>query len=198
MSDRKQEGALLSETSAVPPRIMPSEIGKTALWPVVVGILGILLAVLATIGGATELLAEYVPGMEGLKDETTRQFENSLRWQSGFLSVVEVILQVALIVVLWFAAVGVLTRRRWGVTAARIYAIGGLVYLLATVAALFANWGAFQEFMDEASAGVATPLPIKGVMMFAMVIGFLWQLIICVGILAWFGSGRARREWANW
>ena len=199
MSNEEHARALIEDQAPVPPRITPSgSTVNTAAWPIVVGIIGILLATLATLGGGYELLADYVPGLAWLKDEPTRRYEGAIRERVGLLAVVEVILQLGLVVVLWFAGIGVLIRRRWGVTAARIYAIGLMAYLLLTTGILFGNWSSLVGFVDESNLGVPGSVPVKGIMIFSIVLGLLWQLVIGVGILAWFGSGRARREWMNW
>ncbi|MCH2162371.1 MAG: hypothetical protein MK085_10925 [Phycisphaerales bacterium] len=197
MTTEEEPGAFIKTESPVPPRVRPNTPKKKAVWPVVLGIVAILFAVFGTLGVLWQLLAEFLPFLQGMQDETSVRLQEIMKGH-GVLYVCSQVMQYSLLAALWVMGIGMVRRRPWGVTAGRIYGWGTLLAMLIGIAVFAMAYPEFSKVIDEGLGGVPAGIPIQTITLVFSILGFLWQLMIGVGLIAWLGSQRVRGEWMTW
>lgn len=191
------------------PPIVAGEVSAAAsatTWPMVIGIISIVLGVLATLNTiwsvTWSLLGPYIADWFGLG--TNPQFAAS--FQSAKDNAVWVVLSglvsLALAVLITIGGIGLTKRRRAGVAWSRRWAIAKIVYaLLATALGLFMSVGQIEDAKQQVVTQGA-PAFVSGIISIGMYVGFaamlLWYALYPTIILVWFGRPSIKSAIAKW
>jgi hypothetical protein len=157
-------------------------------WPMVFGVIGIILAVLHLIGGAAALLITVIaPRLSdadpnAIGGQTTGA--NALELIPPAVLIPQHVAGVVLAGVLLAASVWLLQRRRRGVRWLRTYSIASIAVTLASTAINL-------PFLTD-------NLSLGGIEIWGMVVGLVWALIFPVIALWWTGKSRIKSDVETW
>ncbi len=188
-----------------PPLAPPTEPGhrgpvapRTAAWPTVLGILGIMLGALGAVvyllnAVLMAFFAPWLAGLGGQGDEaTTAGLAASAPLQAGLAAV-----QTAVSLLLLAAGIGLLRRRPGAAPLARAWAV---VKIVVTVAAAVVAV-AVQRQQFEAEANQAGGMPgafFTGIIVATFLFTILWGWALPVFMLIWLRLRGSREEIARW
>lgn len=187
-----------------PPILPPAAVlgaGSAAqsTWPTAIGILGIVLGALGSLGGAWGLAPFIMKRMFDLMPKEAAVVKDAIEQSQAWLiasSLVMLILSVLLLVI----GIGVLHRRRRIVRLVFIWAVMMILYIPVTAAFQYRMQQSQFEVMAQQS-GNAPPMPsgvpmIIGVFSCANTLVLGWALPVF--LLIWFRRSRIRAEWMGW
>jgi hypothetical protein len=176
-----------------PPIERPAAV-RQAVWPMVLGVLAMIVAGVDTLGYVFGVLALVVM-MSTSAGFDLSQLAGPAYADHPWLSGGIILFDLAMLVLLYVAAIGLMRRRRIGVTSARVFAV-----MLGVFAVLNATWSLlnFDKFRGGDFAQLPDGFPIEVFVLGSTVLSLMVGLCVVVAVLAWFGSNRAKREWLSW
>ena len=186
-----------SELRKIPPVIRPAPQRKRAVWPLVLGIIASAFAGLQCIGLMSTLAINVATGkgIDGILEMTYPGLQDNL-WYVGLALA---LFGLVVLTSLFLAGIGFIMRRRWGIRAARFYAVANFLYMIGGTVLTSFTWEAAMETAFE-NTGQRVPFQnlAMGFVWFGIAIGILITIGISLGILLWLRSKSARREWTTW
>lgn len=193
MNEHDAQSAAAQVEPIAPPIERPPPPPSRAVWPVVLGILGLFFAVIQVFG----LLFVFGGSLfVSSPEEALKTIHPSFVGGMVYLGWVIFLLDIAMLVILIVAGIGLIRRRRFGITSARIYAIGILVRTTFTLVFTWLTWDTVVQ--NSQSEGLPAGFPITGMLIIVTAFSSIFSYGIGVGILAWLRSGAARRTWSTW
>ncbi|MCK4660647.1 MAG: hypothetical protein KAV82_14085 [Phycisphaerae bacterium] len=184
----------------------PTSVGETrqpesrSSWPGVIGIIAIIFGILATLGGIMGFLAPFILDKMGsaLPDNSPRAIKLSEAQVSWVM--ISSSLTVILAVLLLVAGVGLLSRRRWAVKAAMVWAVLKMLYVVVVTMYNYNTLPQQIESISKQNPGAAS-MPAGSLETFAivgLVVGLLWYWALPVFMLIWFRRKNIRDEIVGW
>ena len=177
-----------------PPTVQP-EAKARAVWPTVLGIFALCVVGLECVG--------YVFAAIGLIWMSLSAAEFDLASFAGpayrgmpWAVIAVVLFDFSILCVLCVAAIGMLKRRRYGVKAARAFAM--MLGFFFVVNGVFTLLNLDQIRNEPGLGDIPIQIPIENLFIIGTVLAMQFGICIPVAIIAWFGSHRAKREWTSW
>jgi hypothetical protein len=179
---------------APPTRASPISIGRTqGKWPTVLGIIAIVLALLALLSFAGQLLTRFVPRPAGASQPAA--IAPPQAW-TAIASALGVILALLLLI----GGIGLVRRSRWSARVLTVWALGALVLAVVGLTVTGLNLSAIEDEMRRQNPSM--PPVASGVMhavlLGSLCFGTLLSLVPPVFTLIWFGRGSVKAEVAAW
>lgn len=177
----------------VPPIVRPPKTPRRATWPLVLGIIGLIFAVIQTISflatvGASLLSGNYEsiivsahPGLTG-------------NWM--IVGIIWLVIQLAVLMCLYVGALGLMFRRKWGITASKIYAVCLMVTSLLGIVITVLRWDSLTD--NSELQNLPAQFPMEALIVISMGFSVVLAVGVGVGVFVWLRSGPARREWSAW
>lgn len=188
MDDQEQ-----SQESRIPPRVQPAIGKKQAKWPLVLGIIVLVLAGFASLSSIAGILVTLMQ-LEEAGGELGYEAERAIYEQAPVIAWLGWIIGGACLLLLWGFGIGLIKRRRWGVSLGRGLGVLILFQVLLSIC------GAYYRFpvMDEQFQDMPGGQSIRLITLASIGFGFLINIVVSVAILSWLGSARAKKEWQTW
>ena len=162
-------------------------------WPTVFGVIGIIVGVLGALGAAWGIISSFA--LPQMMQEAPALSAASLE-KLQRLTIINSTMGLPVAVLLLVSAIGLVTRRRWSVSASKAWAV--LRILVGILSTALGLW--MQEAFMEASpamAGVSSGL-IRGMQVFGAILGIAWSCTLPVFALIWFSRAKIKTEVAAW
>lgn len=193
MNEHDAQSAAAHVEPIAPPIERPLAPQSRAVWPVVLGILGLFFA---GIGVISLLLVFGGSLFVSTPEEALKTIHPSFVGGMVYVGWLILLFDIAMLMFLFVASIGLIRRRRFGVTSARIYAIGILVRTTFTIVFTWLTWDTVVQ--NSQSAGLPAGFPVSGMLIIVTAFSSIISYVIGVGILVWLQSGVARRTWSTW
>jgi hypothetical protein len=199
MNDQQTEDPTSSEQPShprvpeAPPVVRPPKTPRRAVWPLVLGIMGLIFAGIQTIGVLVNITASLVSGNY---ESIIENLQPGLTGDWLIFGVFWLVVQLAVLVCLYFAAFGLILRRKWGITASRIYAACLIVTSIVNTIVTVLRWDSIKDNPDIQN--LPAQFPMEGFMIISMGFSIVFAVGIAAGVFIWLRSGAARREWSTW
>ena len=190
------------EHTTISPPIDPGELGPSApapAWHKPIGVIAIVFGSLGMLGGCWGMVAPQVMGTMASKmpPEVAGQVEvmhDFAGWTIAS-SLVGLVVAAALLV----AGIGVHRQRRWGVTVARVWAVGKMLLVVATGVLTYQVFQETAARMSQTQGMQAMPGGFMSAMGGATTaVGVLWGWALPVFLLVWFGRRKIKQEVGAW
>ena len=187
-------------------RTPPTEVAAYAVperpssWPIVVGIIAIVLAVLDLLGSCggivTPFFADAIKEMAPAGQPTGMEFmQQNMAWTVG-----QALLSMGAAVLLLVAAIGLMKRRAWAVQPCLVWAILKIVLVLIGVVTGYAiAQETFESVAQQTPGmpGMSSGL-FKSFAVIGMCFGLVFGLALPVFMLIWFSRAKIKAEVAGW
>jgi hypothetical protein len=179
---------------------VPYTFARPSTWPVVIGIIAIVLGTLGILGGCWASIA--YPVMEVIlraaPKEAAAGLEFAREWRTWTLTlgVGSGILAVLLLI----AGIGLCRRRRWAISMTWWWAILKMLFVLMSMAmAVTMQQAQFTAIGGQGGGPAALP-PGFNMLMGAVTAGFslIWGWALPVFMIVWLSRGTIKREIAAW
>ena len=178
----------------VPPVVRPEKVRRKAVWPLVLGIIGLAFAAMQIFGLGMQFVLAAAGGFEF--DGFVRSQFPGLKGGLLYVGIALMILNLVILASLVTAGVGLISRKRWGISSARFYAVASFVIAVLATALNVINFNELQN--NPEFQNIPQGIPIQSIMIIGLAIGLLVAFAISLGILLWLHSKAARREWTTW
>jgi uncharacterized membrane protein len=161
----------------------------------VLGILALCVVGLELFGYLSGLIGLIVMSMSAAEFDLTSLAGPAYRGMP-WVAIAVVLFDFSILCTLCVAAIGMLKRRRYGVKAARAFAMMfGFFFVVNGVLTLLN----LDQIRNEPGLGdIPIQIPIENLFIIGTVLAMQFGICIPVTIIAWFGSHRAKREWTSW
>lgn len=177
----------------------PTEQGEFALpkaravWPTVIGIISIVLGSLGALGYAWSCIAPYVMESSFLANDpnvqASIQAQKDMRGWMVSSGVVNLIASLLLLI----AGTGLSSRRSWGVSAARLWAV---FKMLTAIFTAIATYIVQEAALANQSGGMAAAGSMFGMVAIVFVLAWAWAFPIFM--LVWLSRPRVKAEYSRW
>ena len=176
-----------------PPVVRPLKTPRRAVWPLVLGIIGLVFAGIQTIGVLVNI---GVGLLSGNYESIIENIQPGMTGDWLIFGVFWLVVQLAVLVCLYFAAFGLVLRRKWGITASRIYAVCLIVTSIVNTMVTVLRWDVIKG--NPNIQNLPAQFPMEGFMIISMGFSIVFAVGIAAGVFIWLRSGAARREWSTW
>lgn len=157
------------------------------------GIIVLVIAGLASLSSIVGMVVtyselEFTGGSAGLEAEQAL-YDNApviawLGWINGGVC----------LLLVWTFGIGLIKRRRWGISHGRALSVFMLVQVVISIAGTYYRFPVMEQQFDDMPGGQS----IKVIALVSMGFGFLINIVVSVAILSWLASARAKKEWETW
>lgn len=183
---------------SVPPPMQASplpyaQMHERSKWPMIVGILAIVLGAWGILGAAWQAVALLLASRGTMPNQPT-PFPPEYMVPAGVVALGLSILTLA-------CGIGLVRRRRWSVAGLRVWAVLTLLSLVVNAAVTMSYLPQFLAEVEQqmsATGGGPPPGFMKYMMIAMMAVGFVIGLTPPVFMLIWFGRQSIRQEVAGW
>jgi hypothetical protein len=170
-------------------------------WPVVFGVIAIVLGALGCLGGCWGAISPLFIGAViemAPKDAQAAGLEQFRQW-GPWISISSLV-SMGVAVFLLICGIGLVQRRRWSVTASRCWAVVKMVLVLASaVFAIMVQQGQFDVLAKQQSL---PPGFGGGFFMalgaFSAIVSVVWGWALPVLLLIWLALPKSKSEYAGW
>ena len=98
------------------------------------------------------------------------------------------------LLLVWTFGIGLIKRRRWGISHGRALSVFMLVQVVISIAGTYYRFPVMEQQFDDMPGGQS----IKVIALVSMGFGFLINIVVSVAILSRLASARAKKEWETW
>jgi hypothetical protein len=175
--------------SAAPPTSpgVVTALKPASTWPMVVGIIAVVLGGFGILGGIWGIVAPLIMGrMFAAASQDVQMIDPAIGLPLAVLGL-------ALACMLAAGGIGLLRRRRWAVPVLLWWSWLKVVF---STASLLITIPVTLKAVD--AAGANSPMPMMPIIMASLVLGLLWAWALPVFIIIWFRRGVIRGEVAGW
>ena len=176
-----------------PPIEQPS-VRAHVVWPTVLGVIALVYAAFETFGLVIGIVSIIVMSATSSNFDLA-QLTSPAHAGLPVLSMTAIVLDLGLLAAVYAAGFGLLQRRRFGVTAARIFAVGAAIISLASGVVTLLN---LDKFRRSELGQLPIQIPIEHLITIMTVLYGLVTVCFAFAIMAWFASKRAKSEWSRW
>jgi len=181
-----------------PPQTMAGPVRRASTWPTVIGIIFMVLGALGAIGAVFEFLGPLIMGMVGdmVPDDELAGMMEPMAARSGQLYLRGALLLIVAILLI-VAGIGVVSRKRWGVHLALVWAVLKL-FVVAFDAWLDMMIGRdVMEAMSDMSAAPAS-MDVDPFLWVGMALAIAWGWLLPIFTFIWFAVPKIRAEVRTW
>jgi hypothetical protein len=186
----------VASRAAAPPTA-PGQVpplGTYSAWPTTIGVIAIVLGSLGTLQGIWGICAAFM--FTGIVPAGFAMQSNPMLAHPGLMATSGAI-SLAIAVLLLITGVGMVRRRKWSVTAARVWAVSKVLYGIVAGAL---GWVLAQDQLAATSSSVVPP-GLKGMMggfmAGGLILSVFWAAAFPVFLLVWLSRERIKREVAG-
>lgn len=176
------------------PPIEQPAVRAHVVWPTVLGVIALVYAAFSTFGLVIGIVSIIVMSATSSNFDLS-QLTSPAHAGSPMLSIAAIVLDLGLLAVLYITCIGLFKRRRFGVTAARIFAVGVAVISLASGVVTLLN---LDKFRRSELGQLPIQIPVEHLITIMTVLYCLVTVCFAFAIMAWFASKRAKSEWSRW
>jgi hypothetical protein len=176
------------------PPIERPEAEVRAVWPTVLGVVALVAAAFESVGyiiGVVSVIAMSVTSSDFDLARLTSPAHAGL----PALSIAAIVVDLLLLAALYTTGIGLLKRRRYGIKAVHILAVGAVAFSMASGVVTLLN---VDKFREGDLGQLPVLIPIENLITIGTVFYGLFTLCFAAAVLAWFASQRAKREWSTW
>jgi hypothetical protein len=171
----------------------------TTKWPTVLGVIAIILGVLGALGAAFTILSygmlTRLAGAGGGGAQLQAQIQTQMEQTRGWAMICSAV-ELGVAVLLVAAGVGLVNRRRWGVSAARAWAIIKMAWV---VVRLVVGWQSQQmAFQSNPAFGGPNAGFMRAMQAVGVVVSLVWGWALPVVMLVWLSRSKSKAEVATW
>ncbi len=187
---------------SLPPSIPPTMPGPLpapgvrTTWPTVIGVIAIILGVFGTLGNVWGIVAaSFMPQM---MSSAPPDVVDQMKQMQG-MTVKISMLSLPIPILLLAAGIGLVNRRRWGVSLAKGWAV---LKMLLVVVSMGLTWHMQDAMFTNATATSGMPANAAGVFgiikVFSVIFTLAWGWAFPVFLLIWMARARIKAEVASW
>jgi hypothetical protein len=176
------------------PPIEQPAVRAHVVWPTALGVIALVFAAFETFGYVIGIVSIIAMSATSSNFDLAQLTSPALAG-SPMLSITVIVLDLGLLAAVYAAGFGLFKRRRFGVTAARIFAVGVAVISLASVVVTLLN---LDKFRDSELGQLPIQIPVEHLITIITVLSGQVTVCFAFAIMAWFASKRAKSEWSRW
>jgi hypothetical protein len=188
------------EPFAMAPPTEPGEIERPRTqWPMVVGVISIVLGSLGVLGGLCGTIGQLFMGtlMSMAEDPEAQKMAGAMAAATPYQATSGVMMLIAAALLL-ASGIGLVRRRRWGVKLSVVWAVVRIVFAVAQAVLAYL---AHEAMMRELAKDPSIPLP-PGMMwmggLMGAAIGLVWGVAYPAFVLIWLNRRAVKEETAEW
>jgi hypothetical protein len=194
--------------SAVPfakPAAPPTQPGELLLperesnWPTTLGVVAIVFGAMGCLGAIWGVVAAFLARAVSSRMPAEHMLQTHLvmPWMSWML--ILSVLSAPVAVALLIAGIGLIKRRKWGITTVKVWAVVKmLLVVVSTVVGHLAVRAQFDAMPQQAGSTQQTLMIVNAVGVLSTVFGFLWGWALPVFTLIWLSRNRIKTKVAAW
>ena len=179
--------------SLIPPRVQPEGHKRKAAWPMVLGVIVLVLAGFVSLSTIVGMLVKYT-GFDLAGGDMGYEAEQALYDNAPVIAWLGWIIGGVCLLLVWGFGIGLIRRRRWGVSFGRALGVFMLVQVLLSIVGAYYGFPVMDEQFQDMPGGDS----IRVIALVSMGFGFLINIVVSVAILSWLGSARSKTEWQTW
>jgi hypothetical protein len=182
-----------SPDSRIPPRVKPGISKKTYAWPLVLGVIVLVMAGVLTLFNIASIVLKY-SGLDVAGGDMGLEMERAIYDKVPVIVWLGWIFAGVCFLFLWGFGIGLIRRRRWGVFLGRGLSVLILVNVVLSIVGFYVSYPVMDAQFQDMPGGAS----VKVIALVSTAFGFLINIVVSVAILSWLGSARAKKEWLTW
>jgi hypothetical protein len=189
----------MTPQSAPPPAQMAAPPARQTVWPMVIGIIAIILGALGTLGGCVGVAFTPFLGMveKFVPPGQAPQFQGMAEMVPALMIASFAGLLVSVLLLL--AGSGLVSRKPWSMAASLAWAVVKMIFVVANA---YIGYEVNQAQFEAMRADPNVPAPLMALIQagsgFGVLVGIAWGWVFPIFMLVWFSRPKIRREVRAW